>query len=162
MDKKSSNYSLIRELIDFAKEVGQVIDDIAFTPYGRLRIHNIPRSTYYDRIEKFKKSGLIKKPKKPNGSAYVLTKKAKNLSRKAAQKINRADGLSSIVIFDIPESKQSARKALRRYLQKNGYTMIQKSVFIGPFKIFKELIGFVEELGIEGNVSYISGKIDRF
>jgi CRISPR/Cas system-associated protein endoribonuclease Cas2 len=90
-----------------------------------------------------------------------LTEKAKHLRSKPRLKIQRSDNLSTIITFDIPEDKHRARDNFRRYLIKNGYTQIQKSVFISPFKIFDEMTEFMKELGIENNVTSISGRIDH-
>lgn len=165
MKKKIINKVLARavdELFDFAKELGLFMGEIAFTPYGKLRINRIPRSTYYSRIYKFERQGLIKKIHKTTGNVYILSDKAKQIRKSPSQKINRKDSLSSVVIFDIPEEKRKARDSFRRYLLKNGYTKIQESVFVSPFMVFSEMLEFVKELKIIPNVTFLSAKIDRF
>ena len=162
MSKKEYSYKIAEELFDMAKTLGLVLSEIAFTPYGQLRIRKVPRTTYYRRLEKFEKNGLVTRVRKPYGTDYILTDKAKKLRQMPAVKTDRADGFSTIIIFDVPEEKHRARDNFRRYLIRNGYTQIQKSVFISPFKIFDELKEFAKELKIEANILIIAGKIEQF
>lgn len=154
-------YHLAEELFDMARGLGELSAEIALTPYGKLRYPNIPRSTYYKKIKKFERYGLLKKIKKPHGSDYVLTDRAKWLRQKPPKKTRRTDKLSTLIIFDIPEKKHKARDNFRRYLIKNGYTQIQKSAFLSPFKISNELKEFIRELGIASNVTILASKIEQ-
>jgi DNA-binding transcriptional regulator PaaX len=120
----------------------------------------IPRTTYYHKIDRFLKYGLIKKVRKNNRIAFQVTSRAKALRANPSIKNYRTDGLSTLIMFDIPESKRTIRKEFRRYLLKNGYTQIQKSVFLSPFEVSNDLILFVKELEIEKNVTFMSGKVD--
>lgn len=161
MTKEELIIKMAEELFDFIKELGLSMNEFIATPYGKLRVHNIPRATYYYQLKKFEKRGLIKKVRKQYGATYVLTERAKQLRIKPRQKMNRTDGLSTIIMFDIPEEKHKARDNFRRYLIKNGYVQIQESVFISPCRIFDELKEFIKELGIKTNVTVVSGKIDH-
>jgi phenylacetic acid degradation operon negative regulatory protein len=49
-----------------------------------------------------------------------------------AQWGRRWDGRWRLVLFDLPEAKASARVKLRRFLQRNGFGYLQKSVWITP------------------------------
>ncbi|MDP4001009.1 MAG: CRISPR-associated endonuclease Cas2 [bacterium] len=162
MEGKEVLKIVAEELFDMAKNLGELATEIVFTPYGKLRIHGIPRTTYYRKLKKFQKNGLVRKVRKSYGTDFVVTEKARQLRRNPRVKLNRTDGMSTIIMFDIPENKHKERDNFRRYLLKNGYTQIQKSVFISPFKRTDELRGFAEELKIEKNVFLISGKIDQF
>jgi DNA-binding transcriptional regulator PaaX len=153
---------IAEELFALAKDLGEMGTEFVFTPYGQLRINKIPRTTYYRKIRQFEKRGLVKKIRKPNGNFYALSAKAKELRRSPRIKINRTDGFSTIIIFDIPEDKHKVRDNFRRYLIKNGYTQIQKSVFISSCQVFRELKEFIEELNIVSNVTIISGRVDHF
>jgi len=153
-------YKTAEELFALAISFGMLAGEIVFTPYGQLRLSKLSRSTYHYKLRKFEKHGLVKRVKKPTGSIYVLSCKAKLLRNRPVNKTNRIDGLSTIIMFDVPEDKHRARDNFRRYLIRNGYTQIQKSVFISPFKVSKELVEFIHELKLVSNVSIISGKID--
>lgn len=158
---KAVLYAVGAELFDMAKELGLLMGEIMFTPYGQLRIHKIPRSTYYDRIRKYERQGLIRKVRKSYGNAYILTEKAKHLRKLPLVKINRNDGFSTLIIFDIPEEKHKARDNFRRYLIKQGYTQIQKSAFISPFKVSDQLKDFIHELGLSSNITLFAAKTEQ-
>ncbi len=50
-----------------------------------------------------------------------------------------------VVVFDIPESKRTARNALREKLKNLGFYSLQKSVFVYPYNCLNE-IEFVAEI----------------
>lgn len=81
---------------------------------------------------------------------------------KPVTKNHRSDGFSTIIIFDIPEEKSRQRTIFRRYLQKNGYTLLQKSVLIAPFALSRDVKELIEELDIRRHISVIDGKINYF
>jgi hypothetical protein len=148
-------------LFSMAKELGLFMEEIIFTPYGQLRQVKIPRATYNYRIRNFEKNGLIKKVRKSYGVAYELTSRAKEIRRLPRKKIERHDGLSSVVMFDVPEQKHKSRDCLRRYLLKQGFVQIQKSVFISPFQVSKEFLEFIQEIDLAANVTILSAKVDH-
>ncbi|OGE82133.1 MAG: CRISPR-associated endonuclease Cas2 [Candidatus Doudnabacteria bacterium RIFCSPLOWO2_01_FULL_44_21] len=148
--------------IETIKDMGGLIDDIIFRPYS-LRISRMyyPRSTYYHRLNKFEMQGLVKrKQHRKYGNPFVVTQKGRTLLHKPSIQKRRSDGFSSIIIFDIPEDKHRERNIFRRYLKRNGYTLIQKSVLISPLEISRELEELMEELKIRPYVTKISGKIN--
>jgi DNA-binding transcriptional regulator PaaX len=52
-----------------------------------------------------------------------------------------------VIIFDIPEKQKFYRNLLRSELVGFGFTMIQKSVWLGP-TLPKEFIGYLNEIGL--------------
>lgn len=54
-----------------------------------------------------------------------------------------------IVMFDIPETKKAEREWLRWHLKKFNYSMIQKSVWVGPSPLPKEFLNYIKKIGIE-------------
>jgi phenylacetic acid degradation operon negative regulatory protein len=97
-----------------------------------------------------------------NGEEFIeITKKGKERLLQydyEDMKINipkRWDGLWRIVIFDIPEKRRKLRNALVLKLKELGFVMIQKSIFVYPYKC-KEEIDFVSEhLYIRKYINYI-------
>ena len=148
------------EFIDFLKTLDQASSYAKLGPYGQVQIR-LPRRTYYYNLNTFEKQGFLKKVKRSKKRFYILTSKAKKITDGVVTKLARIDGLSTIILFDIPEDKHNIRNIFRRHLLKSGYTQIQKSVFISPFKIPKELKDLIKELGLESNVTFIGGKIER-
>lgn len=145
------------EFIDFIKDLGEALNEFLTTPYGQLRLTNIPQATYYRKVKKFKKAGLIKRS--PN-SPIELTNKAKLLLKQPAKKQLRNDGYSTIIIFDIPNDKNRERTIFRRYLLRNRYIQLQESVLISPDELTQETKELINELKIKTFVCIISGKIN--
>lgn len=57
-----------------------------------------------------------------------------------------------IVMFDIPEIKKAEREWLRWHLKKFNYSMIQKSVWVGPSPLPKEFLDYIEKIGIKSGL----------
>ncbi len=150
------------EFLQIAKDLDWFMSEARLGPYGQIRYAKISKAGYYRKLYKFEQAGLVKKVRKKYGNAYVLTEKAKRLRQRPSKKINRNDGLFTIIMFDIPEGKHKERDNFRRYLIKNGYTQIQKSVFVSPFRIFHEIKEFAKELNLESHISVIAGKLEQF
>lgn len=54
-----------------------------------------------------------------------------------------------LVLFDVPENKREERDWFRRHLQRFGYEMIQRSVWIGPSPLPKEFLSYVQSIGLK-------------
>ena len=50
-----------KELLWVIRDLGELSYDIISTPYGKLRINSVPRSTYYYSLKKLENQKLIKK-----------------------------------------------------------------------------------------------------
>src|SRR3989344_6267344 len=91
------------------------------------------------------KRGLIDKRVVHGREYYVLTSTGKvramryKLKTMAIKPQKKWDGLWRIVMFDIPEDKKSARRAVGYAIQKLGCVQYQKSVFITPYPCTKEI-----------------------
>lgn len=117
--------------------------------------------TFYQSLNRLNDRGLIQKKKnKDNQEIYVITPLGKKLLYKPAIKIPRADGFSTLIAFDIPESQKRERNIFRRYLIRNGFTLIQKSLLVSPLKLSKELLELAQELKIRPYIKIISGRFD--
>lgn len=53
-----------------------------------------------------------------------------------------------IVMYDIPTEKKKEREWFRRHLQKFGYIMVQKSVWVGPSPLPKDFLNYVKKIGL--------------
>jgi len=102
------------------------------------------------------KTGFIEKVEK-NGEAYI------RLTSQGSQRAVRDFPLLSFqkrkwdkkwrfVIFDIQEVNKNVREGLRNKLKELGFGMIQKSVFISPHDVIKDLLGFIENLKLDESV----------
>jgi CRISPR-associated endonuclease Cas2 len=53
-----------------------------------------------------------------------------------------------IVMYDIPHEKKKERDWFRRHLKKFNYTMIQKSVWVGPSPLPKDFLDYVKSINL--------------
>lgn len=96
---------------------------------------------------------------KYNGSSIKITKDGqKYLKRRNAflQSFNsnfkKDQEKDLIVLFDIPENRKAEREWFRRHLIKFGYTMVQKSVWIGPSPLPKEFIEYIKKIKLQNSI----------
>lgn len=57
-----------------------------------------------------------------------------------------------LLLFDIPESRKAEREWFRRQLKTFGYTMIQKSAWIGPSPLPKEFVSYIKSIKLEKGI----------
>jgi phenylacetic acid degradation operon negative regulatory protein len=101
-------------------------------------------------FSRLEKKGFVKRKTTKGEDYYSLTllgnERAKKykLNSMRIQTQKKWDGLWRIVMFDIPEEKMMARRAINLILKKLGCVQYQKSVFITPYPCEKE-INFVGE-----------------
>lgn len=75
------------------------------------------------------------------------------------EKPNRWDKKWRIIIFDIPEAgHRVARDVLRNKLQKLGFYLIQKSVWVYPYPCEKEIQLMCEIFGINSYVNIVTAE----
>ncbi len=164
---KSNAFKLTKELLSLLLEMPGELFDI-FTdkrsyigrlyPNRQISLKQINRA-----LQDLEKQRLVRMKKYRGTIKYELTDlgKAKALkwSYKGKPKIARTDGLSTIVIFDIPEEQKRARDFLRRFLKQNDFTQLQKSVFMGRFKLHEDFKLLLRELKISPFVSILEGRV---
>ncbi len=68
------------------------------------------------------------------------------------------DGKWRVVFFDIPEAQRSFRDGLRLELKKLGFGMWQRSVWITPFDITKELSSYLQKQDLSSVVQILVGE----
>lgn len=96
-------------------------------------------------IARLEKSNLVKKELIGGEEQYILTETGKmramcyQLYSMSIAKQPKWDGLWRIVMFDIPENKKMARRAINFALKKLGCIQYQKSVFITPYPCTQEV-----------------------
>jgi len=64
------------------------------------------------------------------------------------------DKLWRVVVFDIPENKKIARRALSRKLKQTGFYPMQKSVFVFPYNCKEEIDFIISYFSVEKYVNY--------
>ena len=149
--------SFKQELLQFINDAGGFTEKMLT---HQLRIGPDRPSRYYTTLSRMESQGLISKKKQGRKIVSVqITEKGKRALRKNIQRVRRTDGLATLIIFDIPEEKRRARENLRRYLLRNGYTLLQKSVLVSPYQIDNQLKALIRELNIRLYTTVIAGKI---
>ena len=122
----------------------------------------IERQRFADLLYRLRKDGLVESTKKNGKNLFNLTQKGKEILEKLRAKKDNAlpdvkyksqtDNVLKIVIFDIPESERRKRVWLCSALKNLEFTMLQKSVWIGKFKLPEEFMNNLKELGL---LSYV-------
>jgi DNA-binding transcriptional regulator PaaX len=57
-----------------------------------------------------------------------------------------------ILMYDVTEEKKKERDWFRRQLKNFGYTMIQRSVWVGPSPLPKEFLNYVKAIGLKDHL----------
>ena len=113
-------------------------------------------------VKNMEERGLVKTEKRRGETYVALTNKGRmeaavqnfKLSRFSNYKI--WDGVWRIIMFDIPETKKSARRALNKTLKDMECYPYQKSVFITPFSCDKEIDFIGNYFGVRKNISILT------
>jgi DNA-binding transcriptional regulator PaaX len=148
---------------DFLNDVGvfyELLNEAAFPPFRYIKHPKISKYQYHYKLGKFFKAGLVV-PKKKGGIVYYeLTTKARLIKNKYLNKQRRNDGLSSLIAFDIPAKFDRERTIFRRFLLRNGYILLQKSLLISPNLINQLVLDFAKELKIDKFLTIGSVRIE--
>ena len=104
-------------------------------------------------IYRLKRNGYIKIKNLEQNKGVVLTKKGTEKVLKAKFRIKtkqkRPDGKWQMIIFDIPEEKRFLRDLLRDNLRLLGYRILQQSIWVCPYNVFKETESFLRKYSID-------------
>jgi len=96
-------------------------------------------------VGRLEKRGFLSRRCVRGEEYYILTTTGKEramrykLKSMTIARQNKWDGLWRIVMFDIPEDKKFARRAIGHAIQKLGCVQYQKSVFITPYPCTEEI-----------------------
>ena len=120
------------------------------------------RKKFYQALSRLKKSRLFIVGEKANDTFTVqLTEKGKrkvkeiHLEELKVQKPKHWDEIWRMVIFDIPNTKNKAREALRLKLRDLGFYQLQKSVWVIPYPCQAEIEFLIELFAVYPHVQLI-------
>jgi len=118
------------------------------------------RKKLYNAIKTLERRGFLeKKVLKENSRGYIFSGsgegKVLRLKIKMMGKKKNADGSWILVLFDIPEKLRKSRDLLRRSLHALGFEQMQKSVWVSPYDVAKELKEIIERTGLKEFVKFI-------
>ncbi|OGZ79651.1 MAG: hypothetical protein A2358_01655 [Candidatus Staskawiczbacteria bacterium RIFOXYB1_FULL_37_44] len=118
--------------------------------YAPRVIYNLKKSPYFSQ----------------QGGKFYVTEKGrmriiKNIIRSKNNQFKRLSGSWLGIIFDIPEANRRERAFLRRELDMAGCKELQKSVWVTPFDIEKELLALMSlwKKDFKGDIRFL--KIDK-
>jgi len=111
-------------------------------------------------LQQLKRAKYIQAQKIGNRLMVSLTAKGRaatlSAQLKAAQP--RGDKLATVVIFDIPESQNNARRQLRLLLRQSGFTKLQQSVWQSKGDTYHLLAEFIKQVKLERWINVFRAK----
>ncbi len=128
----------------------------------RVGIFGLPDFKYYkyqtlaNKLSILKKKGLISKI--PSGECVITTKgkifleKERDILKRFETDLDNNLPKDLLVIYDIEENRKKERDWFRRHLKKFHFTMIQKSVWVGPSPLPKEFSDYLKEIKLGHNL----------
>lgn len=115
---------------------------------GLDKSYKFSKQTFHSILWRLQKQKLVER----NASGWGATDLGRRLIQKVKYSFSGAlpkeDGIIRLVIFDIPEYERKKRVWLRLELIACGFTMLQKSVWIGYRPLPKDFFEALEDLGL--------------
>jgi DNA-binding transcriptional regulator PaaX len=154
--------SFIKDLLSLINELGELIPEGKGNYRSlRQRLTGMDHATYYKSLNRLRQKKFIKQVKnKKSQTVYVITPAGRQALLKSLRRNPRQDGLATLITYDIPSDKNRERTKFRRYLLRNGFTLIQKSLLVSPNQFDDHLKNIIRELKLSRYVRVVSGKFD--
>ncbi len=151
----SHGISIGNALLDVMLEVVEFMPMAFETKQGHLRRisgwpKKIPRYRLQQEIVRMKKRGWVIEARKSGKIFLELTEQGRlealyrRLEDLAGRGHKKWDGKWRMIMFDIPERGRRERYAMRAILRSVGFYRMQKSVYIFPYEIPKELVEYLK------------------
>ena len=143
IQENSLTKKVLNHLIEKSKDLLILTAQIAFNPYSLTKGMSLYRD--YNRPYFSSNNAHLKQSKCFNfkNNKFYLTPKGRieiiKIIAKDKKRIPKWDGKWRGIIFDIPELNRKNRNFLRKELRWIGFKELQKSVWIFPYDIEKEL-----------------------
>lgn len=122
--------------------------------------NSFERSRVKKSVTRLERGGFIE-PKGGKKGLFVLTPKGREKAmRYAIERMRIAsqktwDKKWRLIMFDVPEDKKQARRAINLALKRLGCAQYQKSVFITPFPCKKEIDFVGECFGVRNHIRIV-------
>lgn len=148
-------------LLDMFGEFERPVVGYNYNLGGYKRWPKVSRDYYRITIHRLKKQGCVKEAQKGGKKFLKLTKKGKvqallyKLGELKPQSSSAWDGKWRVVIFDISESGRRERDRIRWTLKKAGFRGLQKSVYIYPYGLPRELVDYLKESGLDRYIRFM-------
>lgn len=144
--------NLVHEILKELNNTSLRYKGVSVNLFGIPKFKDYSQSSLSGTLSRLRKDGFIEDSDKE----LVLTLKGQKYIK------NKIDSLKQfyfnfdkdapknlMVMFDIPETKKAEREWLRWHLKKFNYSMIQKSVWVGPSPLPKEFLDYIESIKIK-------------
>jgi len=119
---------------------------------------NVTHRTISSLLSRLKDQGLVERRGKSGTSVWFLTTKGTTRLKKEMVKIPpvipATDGITRLVIFDIPERDRKKRHRIRTELLSHNFRALQRSVWIGENPLSEDFIELLDLLKL-GNYVHI-------
>lgn len=165
------NTSLTYLILEKMGEMGLVTFD-AFFPkkYSHARLaralfgidsyKRVAPQTVASLLSRLKQQGLVERRGRKGSSSWLLTDQGRQLlkANKASMKpvFPLQDGITRLVIFDIPERERKKRNIIRMELVGHGFQLLQRSVWIGHIPLPADFIELIDTLHMKNHVHIFS------
>lgn len=162
---------LARMVLEKLAELGEGTLDAFFPenyPYAAVwrpllglnkRKKNITRRDMSSILWRLQSQGLVERKGSARKSSWRLTSKGESwhASKKEKEQEKREkDGITRLVIFDIPEQERRKRDVIRAELVGYNFQQLQKSVWIGEYPLPKAFVALVDDLNLNGKLHIFS------
>lgn len=109
-------------------------------------------------LSRLKRQGLVERSGSTRNTLWQVTAKGKKWHESQQQKtiLPKTDGITRLVIFDIPEYERRKRTAVRTELVGCNFRPLQKSVWIGTSPLTEDFITLLDQLKLKGKVHIFS------
>jgi len=166
--RKLQAETLTRLLLEKIGELGAVAFDVFFPrkySYARVSrrlfgVDDYPRAaprTVSSLLSRLRREGLVARRGKAGQYRWSLTQKGSvRLKSDAILALPEPDGISRLVIFDIPERERKKRDIVRAELIACRFQQLQKSVWIGTTPLPEDFMVLTHDLGLKGKVHIFS------
>lgn len=145
--------NLIEEVRGAAEEVS-LAELFTFFPLSR------PKRNLYAALSYAVKNGDVKRVSNGSKDGYRLTFTGKKKLQKDFPLVSfrkrEWDGKWRVLIYDVPDSRKSAREGLRRKVRQYGFGKLQNSTYISPFPIEKAMVDFLEANFLTNKVIFMT------
>jgi hypothetical protein len=166
-NKRDRKNGIANKVFEYLKDVSLGILDLTVTLVVDHKA--IIKKTSYGNVDNFSKSYYYFKHspyfKEIDNKIYVTPKgREKIIKNSLKDKLNKEiewNGFWLAIAFDIPEKKRRARELLRRELRTMHFVEAQKSIWVTPYDVEKELLVLLKlwQKDLGGNIMVF--KIDK-
>lgn len=165
-----SRPSVTRLVLEKLAELGTAYLDIFFPPqYSFTRLSRklfglddspeVAPATLSSMLSRLRKRGLVCRSGSIKHSGWRITQNGRKWlsnNSEVVVVVPEEDGITRLVIFDIPEKERHKRDTVRTELVASGFRKLQKSVWIGHNPLPEHFIELLDDLGLKNKVHIFS------